>query len=208
MALRDLLKDIHNEAENTEFAKLLMSGEMSPELYGLYLNNQFHIYSALENRACEFPFYIKKLKSMGRMMALEGDRCGYVYPDKMLPTTKKYVKYASQLRQDQVIAHLYVRHFGDMYGGAMIKSKIPKCNKPSTHMHTDGLYYNFPDKSSNISTMRALLSDDMANECKIVFQYAIDLFKELMDYDIPEAYISSIGSPGVAGIEDRSQAST
>jgi hypothetical protein len=27
-----------------------------------------------------------------------------------------------------------------------------------------------------------------------------------MDYDIPEAYISSIGSPGVAGIKDGSQA--
>ena len=42
MALRELLKDIHTEAEEEEFAKLLMSGEMNPALYGLYLNQQFH----------------------------------------------------------------------------------------------------------------------------------------------------------------------
>jgi heme oxygenase len=206
MALRDLLKDIHNEAENTEFATLLMSGNMSPELYGLYLNQQFHIYSALENRAYKFPFYLDNLRKMGRMMQLETDRVGYVYPDKILPTAKKYIKYCGQLREDQVIAHLYVRHFGDMYGGNMIQKKIPKCNRPSEAMHTEGLYYLFEEKKENISIMRNLLNDDMADECKIVFQYAIDLFKELMDYDIPEAYISSIGSPGVAGIKDGSQA--
>ena len=189
MALRELLKDIHTEAEEEEFAKLLMSGEMNPALYGLYLNQQFHIYSALENRAYKFPFYQKKLRKMGRMMMLEIDRNAYYYPKVLLPTTKKYIKYCETLDKDQVIAHLYVRHFGDMYGGQMIKKKIPACNGENIHMHSFGSYYEFEDAGKNIQYMRTLLEDNMYEECKIVFQYAIDLFKELMAYDIPSTYL-------------------
>lgn len=189
MALRELLRDIHTEAEEEEFAKLLMSGEMNPALYGLYLNQQFHIYEALENRAYKFPFYQKNLRKMGRMMALESDRNGYYYPKILLPTTKKYAKYCQGLDKDQVVAHLYVRHFGDMYGGQMIKQKVPASNGESFSMHSTSQYYDFEDKVEHIKYIRTLLDDSMYEECKVVFQYAIDLFKELMTYDIPSTYI-------------------
>ena len=189
MALRELLRDIHTEAEEEEFAKLLMSGEMNPALYGLYLNQQFHIYSALENRAYKFPFYQKNLRKMGRMIALEVDRNGYYYPKILLPTTKQYIKYCESLDKDQVIAHLYVRHFGDMYGGQMIKKKIPASNGQTFSMHSKGAYYDFENKNEHIKYIRTLLDDSMYEECKVVFQYAIDLFKELIAYDIPSTYI-------------------
>jgi len=190
MALRELLQDIHTKAEESEFATKLMSGNMDPVLYGLYLYNQFQIYSALENRAIKFPFYIKNLKGMGRMFALDADRLGYHYPVKMMPSTKRYMKYCENLTKEQVIAHLYVRHFGDMYGGQMISKKIPACNAEGKSQHTDGYYYKFDGKSGYINTIRSLLDDDMEPECRIVFQYAIDLFKELTDYVIPETYPS------------------
>ena len=72
--------------------------------------------------------------------------------------------------------HIYVRHFGDMYGGNMISKRIPY-----------GLHsmYQFDNKKELIEYVRGKLNEDMADEAKKVFKYATTLFRELeQEYDL------------------------
>ena len=70
-----------------------------------------------------------------------------------------------------LVPHMYVRHFGDMYGGAMIAKKVPGM----------GMMYKFEEKDLLKAKVRAILTDDMADEANICFEYAIRLFGELVD---------------------------
>ena len=65
---------------------------------------------------------------------------------------------------------MYVRHFGELHGGQMIKKKIPG----------NGIMYEFEgDTKYLIEEFRKLLDDDMAEEAKICFDFASQLFDEL-----------------------------
>ena len=88
-------------------------------------------------------------------------------------STKDYAKYCEELyynNKDGLIAHMYVRHFGDMYGGAMIAKRIPG----------SGTMYQFDDVDTLKTTVRGMLDDSMAPEANRCFEFAIRLFEELL----------------------------
>jgi heme oxygenase len=70
---------------------------------------------------------------------------------------------------DDLLAHIYVRHFGDMYGGQMIKKRNPGSGK----------MYEFDDVEGLKITVRARLKDSMADEANRCFEFAMQLFEEL-----------------------------
>ena len=49
MSLKELTKQVHSDAERTEFAKLLMSGDISKKQYAMYLLQMLEVYIPLEN---------------------------------------------------------------------------------------------------------------------------------------------------------------
>jgi len=71
---------------------------------------------------------------------------------------------------------------GDLSGGQMIKKKIPGAGKMYDF---DGDVSELKDKIRNIVT------DDMAEEAKWVFDSATKLFQELMELDIERTVESS-----------------
>jgi heme oxygenase len=73
--------------------------------------------------------------------------------------------------KDDLLAHIYVRHFGDMYGGQMIKKRNPGSGK----------MYEFENVEELKTTVRAMLHDDMADEANLCFEFAMQLFEELGD---------------------------
>jgi hypothetical protein len=44
---------------------------------------------------------------------------------KILPSTIKYTEYLLTVKGHNILAHLYTRHFGDLYGGQILKTKVP-----------------------------------------------------------------------------------
>ena len=46
--IKELTLEQHKNAERQEFVKILMSGEINPELYATYLYNQLQCYAELE----------------------------------------------------------------------------------------------------------------------------------------------------------------
>ena len=160
--LRDLVKDVHTEAENRPFAKLLMSGKISPIQYAEYLYQQEPMYHALEKRADELGI-LKDIPNIKRGLKITADfhNLQIAEPFELFQSTKEYCTYVSKISQQQCWAHIYVRHFGDMYGGNMIKKLVtnltsispltsasfpvmrnhPKRNKP----HKNRLFFRFTD---------------------------------------------------------------
>lgn len=177
MALRDLVKDVHNQAENSPFAKLLVSGEIPEIQYANYLYQQKQKYRALENRADDLGIlkdipHIKRHKRIGDdLTSLDVQQNFEVFD-----ITRDYVEYVRNINEEQCWAHIYVRHFGDMYGGNMISKRIP------FGLHS---MYEFTDKKQLIEYVRNKLNEDMAEEAKLVFKYATVLFKELeIEYNL------------------------
>lgn len=181
MSLKELTWDNHKKAERKKFASILMSGNISPDLYHKYLVNQFHNYLALEGalEALEFP---EELSDVYRVERMRDDiqELETMYQLKfdaniLTQSTIEYADWVDELRArgdlQGLIAHMYVRHFGDMYGGAMIAKRIPG----------SGRMYEFNNKEELKASLRDLLTDNMAKEANICFEFAIRLFAELGD---------------------------
>jgi len=64
---------------------------------------------------------------------------------------------------------MYCRHMGDLFGGQIIAKKVPG----------SGRFYEFEDAESLKTKIRAELTDDLGDEAKVAFEWAIKLMKAL-----------------------------
>jgi heme oxygenase len=170
--LREQIKDKHDLAEHSPFAKLLLSGNITKEIYADYLSNQYECYNALENAANNFGLF-NDFSEIVRANLIKQDFLELNIKDiRVYPSTMEYVAYINSIKEPKLIlAHVYVRHFADMYGGQIIKSKVPSTGK----------MYQFDDRSGLISKVREKLTEDLGNEANKCFEFAIKLFKELSE---------------------------
>jgi heme oxygenase len=93
----------------------------------------------------------------------------------MCPVVDEYIKYIISIKDDpkKLLAHLYVRHFGDLSGGQMIAKRVPG----------SGSMYQFGDDPETIKTiLRAKLDDSLADEAVVCFEYAGKLFEQMMAF--------------------------
>lgn len=174
--LKELTWAHHQAAERRAFAKELLSGKIDPALYHKFLCCQYMNYQTLESLAI-IPPNLNKIKRHRRIFEdireLE-TTYGLEPPDNYPPSVSEYAAHLYALAEaddnEGLLAHMYVRHFGELHGGQMIKKKIPG----------NGLMYEFEgDTKVLIEEFRKLLSDDMAEEAKKCFDFASQLFDEL-----------------------------
>lgn len=170
--LKELTWEVHQRAERTEFARKLIKG-LSPEDYHKYLYNQYMIYSILENAAATL---VPELKSINRaekiyadLRELEKEHAIGTTPALLMPVVRDYERHVIDLDREGILAHIYVRHFGDMYGGQMIRKRNPG----------SGTMYDFDNVEELKATVRSMLNDDMATEANRCFEFAMQLFEEL-----------------------------
>lgn len=172
MSLKELTLEKHKDAERSMFARKLMSGEISIDDYSNYLIQMGYIYRALEAKAYEFNIF-DDLPGLARAEKIQEDIVELVGEDNgidYLPATLKYVDYLKSLREtESVLAHVYVRHMGDLYGGQMIAKRVPG----------SGSFYQFDDRDGLINKLRSKLTDDLGAEANVAFDYTIEIMKEL-----------------------------
>lgn len=175
MSLKELTHEAHRNAETQPFVKILFSGKINPELYAAYLKNQHPCYEILE--VCAMPHgLLNGLVDMRRAPAILEDYLELHDPKqeepKILEATERYIKYILSIKDqpEKLMAHLYVRHMGDLAGGQMIAKRVPGSGK----------YYQFENPDQLKTAIRERLSDDMADEAKVCFKYAEEMFKEMM----------------------------
>jgi len=171
MSLKDLTKEKHHDAERTEFAKLLLSGKITKEQYACYLTQMMAVYSILEHQAAAHGLF-EGLDGLARCRAIYDDLCeltgGANYA--ILPSTRTYAEYLSNLEdKDKIMAHMYVRHMGDLFGGQMIASRVPG----------EGRFYQFKNADDLKTAIRQKINDSMGDEANVAFDHAIAIMKEL-----------------------------
>lgn len=177
MSLKDLTHEAHKEAETKPFVKVLFSGKIDPKLYALYLKNQHPCYEILEVCAMMHPGLMSGAADARRAPAINTDfeelwnRETDGEPT-ILPVVKEYIDYIMSIKDDpkKLLAHIYVRHFGDMAGGQQIAKRVPG----------SGSMYKFADADALKATIREKLSDDMADEARVCFGFAGKLFEQMM----------------------------
>jgi heme oxygenase len=176
MSLKDLTHDAHKNAERQEFVKILFSGNINPKLYATFLKNQHPCYEILE--VCAMPHQLLHgLPDIRRAPAILSDfQELWTEADgdpQMLPTTDNYIKYILSIKDQpqRLMAHVYVRHMGDLAGGQMIAKRVPG----------SGRMYQFENPDALKTAIRERINDDMAEEAKVCFQFATDMFKDMME---------------------------
>ena len=173
--LRQLTLEAHTRAERQSFAGKLVKGQLEPKRYYEYLMNQMACYQALEKKLetwltdHDLLKILRTKKIVEDISWLEAEYSFDRNAVRLQSSTKAYIEYVDTKSAIELIPHLYVRHFGDMFGGAMIAKVSPGLCK----------YYEFENKKELIDRVRSLLTDDMAAEANLCFDSAIDLFEEL-----------------------------
>ena len=176
--LRELTKESHTAAERSPFVKVLFSGKIDPKLYATYLKNQHPMYEVLE--VCAMPHGLfAGIPEIRRAPAILEDFLE-LWDDessspKILPVVEDYTKYILSIKDDpkKLMAHVYVRHMGDLSGGQMISKRVPGSGK----------MYQFGESPDVVKdAIRTKLDDDMADEAKVCFSYAKRFFDEMMEF--------------------------
>ena len=176
MSLKEITKDLHTDAERTVFAKKLLTGVLTDEEYANYLWQMLLVYNGIET-AAKSQDMLKNLPDIERTHKIYQDCIELVGPNhnlKWLPVVIEYYQYLLSLnynaeRRHLVKAHLYCRHMGDLYGGQMIAKKVSG----------KGRFYEFKDAENLKTAIRAELTDDLGDEARVAFEWAIKIMKAL-----------------------------
>ncbi|XP_062989525.1 heme oxygenase 1 [Elgaria multicarinata webbii] len=202
-ALKESTKEVHAEAESTEFMMSFQKGKVSLREFKLYLASLYYIYLALEEeseRNKDNPVYAPVYfpAELNRKAALEEDLEYFYGPTwrkelQCHEATQKYVDrlhHVGQYEPELLVAHAYTRYLGDLSGGQILKKIAQKSlNLPSTG---EGLsFFNFPGVT-NISKFKQLYRARMNSipmdseteerillEAKKSFLLNIEVFEEL-----------------------------
>jgi heme oxygenase len=177
MSLKELTHDAHRNAETQPFVKILFSGKINPKLYATFLKNQHPCYELLEICAMAHPDLLPNLSDIRRAPAILAD-FQELWSDEdsepqIVPAVKHYMDHIMSIKDDpkKLMAHIYVRHMGDLAGGQMIAKRVPGSGK----------MYQFENPEVLKMAIRAKIDDSMADEAKLCFQFATDMFKDLME---------------------------
>jgi heme oxygenase len=174
--LREITADLHREAEDTPFVQYMYSGNITVRDYGVYLRQIQKVYSELE--------YFGKVSGMTLDLP-DLNRTGYIREDlaelgedkyvAAIPSVTNYIQRLYQLyhsgNRDKLMAHIYVRHMGDLFGGKMIAKKVPGSGK----------YYQFSDRPELVKRLSEKITMDLAEEAKFAFKMSTQIFNEIQE---------------------------
>lgn len=163
--LKDVTRAVHDEAEHTEWGKLLISGNITKGQYVHYLYNLLEIHQAIESRNVITKKEVLRVQSIINDIESIDSTISPV----TLDSTWKYIDHIRQLPDDKLWCHIYCHYLGYMYGGQMIKKAIPF----STTM------LDFEDRPGCIAYIREHLENADHEEAIAAFKWATLMFNDL-----------------------------
>lgn len=176
MSLKDLTKDKHTEAESTPFMKAVFAKKLPHDLWIDWTYQKTLFYGGIEGAAgaCglvqDLPDIQRAFYLFIDFQEMNKDNKKYQY---RRPTLDYYSYIQSISKEpDKIMAHLYTWHMGDMFGGQMIKKIVPGSHRA----------LEFADVKILMNNIRSKLTDDMAFEANVAFDWAIKIMKDYNDY--------------------------
>jgi heme oxygenase len=173
-ALREITSDKHREAETTPFVQYMYSGNISSKDYVTYLEQIYHVYKNLEYFSVVSGL-ISGMVDIQRHQYIKEDieELGGNINVEVLPSVQKYIKRVYELYHSNdrnlLMAHIYVRHMGDLFGGKMIAKKVPG----------SGNYYQFADRATLVKQLNEKITLDLAEEALLAFDMSKEIFNEV-----------------------------
>ena len=174
--LNPYTKEKHRQVESHPFVQYLLTGDIKPEHYALFLQQMYVVYSSIEYFA-EMSLILNDMQSIKRAESIRQDiiELGYDVNNKPLPATEKYRQRIVDLYYGDmkrlILAHVYVRHMGDLYGGKVIAKRVPGSGK----------MYQFDDRPGLIKILDSKLTLDIVEEALLGFDLAAAIFDDLME---------------------------
>jgi heme oxygenase len=162
--LKEAVDAIHRTAERTALAQAMIRGTLDTVLYYQFVYNMREVYAAIERRIPDLPSNIARVEQYDydiRMMDTEHGQ--------IVPSVAHYVHYIETLTIDDVWAHTYVHYLGNMYGGQMLKKRMP-----SSSRHLD-----FVNVQDSIAYIRERIVDISHQEAIRSFEWTIRIYDEL-----------------------------
>jgi heme oxygenase len=177
MSLKDATADKHDEAEKTELMQSMIDGTITREKYVSYLYQMSILYARLETLASNLGL-LEEMPGIHRQIPINLDLNELKEKDDVLLPVPSLLKYLDHLQTIEtqparIMAHVYVRHLGDLYGGQILKSRLPG----------SGRWYDFKDPDTLKSKIRSWVTDanDMVEETIKAYEFNIAMFKEIQD---------------------------
>lgn len=190
MSLQSATSAAHQNTERTEFAREMMSGNMSEEKYKTFLWNIYLTYDLLEDVAASMGAFgpmdpsmpeddlpLDGLKQADDILADFKELGGDVdNPPATVQATEDYRNHIIkdiQHDKQKLITHIYVNHMRDLTDGPSLMKKIPGSGK----------MYQFADMGHSIEEMKNLLerrvSESDSIEANIAYGFRTKQFEEL-----------------------------
>jgi heme oxygenase len=177
VTLKELTKTNHTKAEKQLFVKKMLKKQLTPEQYYVYLSNQASMYWFLESYANDHDIFdgieeMKRSKHILQDLKDMEQEYGFRHPIHT-KTTERYLSYIRQHaeQKDILLAHVYVRHLGDLSGGQIIKRFVPVAY--TKHYEFDGNPEEIKER------FKQRLSNNLAPEANKCFEFMIDFFQDL-----------------------------
>jgi len=172
--LKELTIQEHMNAERQEFVQKIFKGKLTNFQYATYLANQHAKYDVLEAIAMMHGIFNDMPEIRRAPYILDDFKELWEFDKEPLicDTTTEYTKYLIDIKDDvdKIMAHVYVRHMGDLSGGQILAKKIPGSGK----------MYQFDKSTDELkSIIRSKIDNSMADEAKVCFNFATKLFLEL-----------------------------
>uniref|UniRef100_UPI00358F0CDD heme oxygenase 2-like n=1 Tax=Myxine glutinosa TaxID=7769 RepID=UPI00358F0CDD len=198
-------KESHSKAENTNFMKGFLKGELSMDDFKCVAVALYFIYSAMEEELDKnqdhpalAPLYFPT--ELHRKNAIEQDLAFLLGPEwrqhpemKPSPATRRYVERLHTVGQTEptlLVAHAYTRYLGDLSGGQVLKKVAQRALKlPASGEGVE--FFSFPQISShagfkqlyrsrlNVIDVDKEMSESIVEEANRAFNFNMEVFAEL-----------------------------
>ena len=174
--LKDLTFEKHKEAEAQPFIKSIFSGQVDRAKYIDYLYQLLVLYQSLEWHGTRLGVF-KGIENIKRAKAIELDYYELIGESesngKLNASTINYINYLETIKDDanKMLAHIYVRHMGDMFGGQMLAKLLPGSNR----------MFQFENLPQLIANVRQKLDVSLAEEANVAFDHNIIMLKDYND---------------------------
>lgn len=173
--LREATHARHRAVEKLLVIQALLQGHITDPQYLRYLQELSVIYHCLEDRAQGLGL-LDRLSGIQRWHLIQEDirELGGQADHEPMAATQEYLDYVRELSQDPkrshlLMAHVYVRHMGDLYGGKILARQVPGT----------GRAYQFQDRPGLIREFNNILTVELGEEANRAFDWFIRIFESL-----------------------------
>ena len=169
--LREYTRDSHVLVESTKFMRAIFERKLPLQLWYDFMYQKSLFYEVIEDTA-EASKFTEDMLEINKQNDLRTELSAQSETFHYRDATVKYYQYLNTIpiEDRRILAHLYVWHMGDMYGGQMINRVLG----------TNSASLTFTNRALLIQKLEQKLDIDLVSEANIAFEWAN---KILQSYD-------------------------